>query len=168
MDPYKPVGVPQQADPWAGGAAVQMSPRVAPQQQASAYQEGQSGIQFGGGKFQWTQHPDGTWGWVDPTSSRTFDPYGNPRPATPAPQPNPALAQQQAQAQPLVDFFRNRGPVGVNTYQFNRLNSSTQQLALGAAEAAGYDKQDAYEQIQRLLPTATGPKRGYVAPLGAR
>lgn len=122
---------------------------------------GQTGIPFGGGGFQWT----GT-GWFDPATGRTWDPYGNPvQPQQPT---TPALQYQQAYASPLVDWWRTHSGTNVNAFNFNKLKSSTQELALGAAEAAGHDRQDVYEDIQRTLPRATGPKTGYIAPLASR
>lgn len=123
-------------------------------------QIGQAGIPFGGGAFQWTGA-----GWSDPATGRSWDPLGNPVQAQPA-APPPAVQYQQSYANPLVDYFKTNSGTNVNAYNFNRLKGSTQQLVLGAAEAAGHDKQDVYEDIQRTLPKATGPARGYVAPLG--
>lgn len=148
------------------------------------YTVGQSGIPFGGGTLKQVQHADGTWGWVDPTTGRTWDGFGNPyevkatatsaaptqtttagqyvAPGT-APAPN-ALQQQQSQAQGILD--RLPDPIKVNAYQYGKLPGSVKQFVLGAYEAKGYDPADVEEQIKRTLPRAVGPKRGYVAPLG--
>ena len=123
---------------------------------------GTSGIPFGGGQFAWTGS-----GWSDPTSGRQWDPVGNLVQAQPA-QPSPAVAQQQAQASPLVDWWRTHAGKDVNAYAFNRLPTSTRELTLAAAEAAGHEKGDVFEQIQRTLPKAVGPRTGYIAPLGSR
>lgn len=145
------------------------------------YAIGQSGIQFGGGAFQWVQHPDGTYGWSDPTSGRTWDSYGNPYQATapqgatpatgyvapgvPSTTPN-ALQQQQNQAQSILDQLPT--PNKINAFQYGKLNTSGKQFVLGAYEAKGFDPGDVEETIKNILPKAVGPRRGYVAPLGAR
>ena len=138
--------------------------------------------------IQWRQHADGTWGWLDTTGGRTWDAIGNAyqvqtAPLQPAPQagspyvapgapvqqqPTPAVAAQQQVANPLVDWFKTHSGTNINAYNFGKLKKSTQELTLAAAEAAGHDKGDVLEDIQKTLPTATGPRRGYVAPLGRR
>lgn len=140
----------------------------------TAHAVGTSGIPFGGGAFTWGQHADGTYGWVAP-DGRTWDAAGNPRPAPAPGQPQgvaapvaPAVTAQTAVANPLVDWFTTHSGKDVNAYNFNRLKASTQKLTLAAGEAAGHDQGDLYEDIQRTLPKAIGPSRGYVAPLGSR
>jgi hypothetical protein len=151
---------------------------------------GTSGISFGNGAFAWKQHADGTWGWEDPTSGRSWDAIGNPYQTTPssttgqqpvqqmttgyvAPSvtPTTTTAQQNALQQNI-----DRGqqilaglpdPQKVNVASYLRLPKSVQDVVLSGYEARGYDKGDIAEQFQRMLPTATGPKRGYIAPMGA-
>ena len=144
-----------------------------------------TGVQPPPPTIQWGQHADGTWGWIDTAGGRTWDPVGNPYRVGPAAAPAqpgqlvppvqpqqaqlaPAVQAQHAIADPLVNWFKTHSGTNVQAYNFNKLKGSTQQLTLAAAEAAGHDKADVYEDIQRTLPRAVGPRRGYVAPLGAR
>jgi hypothetical protein len=143
---------------------------------------GTTGIEFGGGQFQWQDLGGGVYGYRAP-DGRTFDSAGTPhqpqpmaqgqqQPAQPA-SPGAAYTQTgpaglQAAANPLVDWFKTHNGVNVSAYNFGKMKSSTQDLVLGAAEAAGHDKNDVLQDIQRTLPRATGPRTGYVAPLGTR
>lgn len=145
---------------WNGTAWVAPAPQQQPA--AAPHQVGQSGIPFGGGRFQRTAT-----GWLDPTTGRSWDPIGNPVRAQQT-TPTPAVQYQQSYANPLVDWFKTNSGINVNAYNFGKLKGSTQELVLGAAEAAGHDKNDVLQDIQRTLPTATGPRSGYVAPLGTR
>lgn len=150
------------APPPPGMMAAQSAPSsyTAPQG-APQFQVGQAGIQFGGGQFKWTGS-----GWHDPNTGRQWDPVGNPVQQQQG--TSPAVQYQQSYANPLTDWFKSNSGKDINFYNFNRLKGSTQQLVLGAAEAAGHDKGDVLEDIQRTLPKATGPRSGYVAPLGSR
>ena len=126
------------------------------------YAVGTSGIPFGGGAFQRTAS-----GWIDPATGRSWDPMGNPVQA-PQAAPSQAVQYQRSYANPLVDWFKTHSGTNVNAYNFNRLKGSTQELVLGAAEAAGHDRNDVLQDIQRTLPKAVGATHGYVAPLGSR
>ena len=152
--PEPAIAAERQAQPY-------QAPTATPAQSTQQHALGQSGIEFGGGAFTWSQHPDGQWGWSAP-DGRTFDATGAPR------------QQAQAAAQPLPnathanafqDFLGKTPPNAINSYQFNKLRSSTKDFVLGGYESLGFDKGDVNEQIQKMLPTATGPKTGYVAPL---
>lgn len=169
------------------GSFEQQQTANAAQDKAQQHQIGQTGIPFGGGQFTWGQHPDGTWGWASP-DGRRYDAAGNPvqatqAPAAPAPaQPTvtaqaaaPAAAAGAAPGAPLpnqgtadnfLSFLQRTPPTKINTYGFNKLKQSTQDFTLAGYEALGYDKNDAAQDIQNLLPKATGPRRGYVAPMG--
>jgi hypothetical protein len=148
------------------------------------YEIGQSGIQFGGGTFQQTAD-----GWFDPVTGRRWDLSGNPyqekaASSTPGQQPvqqmttgyvAPSVTPTTTQANTLQQNI-DRGqqilaglpdPQKVNVASYLRLPKSVQQTVLAGYEAKGFDPNDVAEQFGRMLPTATGPKRGYVAPLGA-
>lgn len=138
--------------------------------------------------IQWAQRPDGTWGWVDSAQGRTWDAYGNPveAPATPGAAPTPAgyvapgappagtqptpYQQQQTQAASMIDWFKKpeNAPNKWNVYEFGKLKTSGKEAAIAGAEAAGYDAIDTVETLQNIMPRATGPAKGYVAPLSRR
>lgn len=150
-------------------------------QAPSPFAVGTTGIEFGGGQAQWTDLGGGVYGYKF-ADGRTFDSAGNPHQPSqqamgqpPQAPPTGGAAYTQtgpaglhAAADPLVDWFGTHNGVNVNAYNFNRMKQSTQDLVLGAAEAAGHDKADVYQDIQRTLPRATGPRTGYVAPLATR
>lgn len=137
---------------------------------------------FGAGTFEWVPFASGTWGFRAP-DGRQFDAIGNPlREGFPAssgqqarttiasgnpPQPeNTGLVQQQTQARALLDFLGRTPPNKINAYAFNRLPTSVKTLTLAGYESLGRDPGDVQEEIQNLLPKASGPSRGYIAPLG--
>jgi hypothetical protein len=132
---------------------------------------------FGGGAFAWRVLPNGQYGWASP-DGRAWDPAGNPIRAGgqarlttgtggPVTDPGAGLLQQQNQANSLLQFLGRTPPNKINTYEFNKLPTSSKQLTLAGYEALGYDQGDAEETIQKLLPRqAAGPSRGYVAPMG--
>lgn len=72
----------------------------------------------------------------------------------------------QGYANDFLSFLSKTPPNKINAYAFNKLKTSAQDFTLGGYEALGYDKADVAGDIQKLLPTATGPKRGYIAPAG--
>jgi hypothetical protein len=74
----------------------------------------------------------------------------------------------QTAASAFQDYLRKTKPIGVNAYAFNKLKKSAQDFTIAGFESLGYDADDTREDIQRLLPKATGPQRGYVAPAGRR
>ena len=125
------------------------------------HQVGQSGIPFGGGSFTWGTLPDGSWGWTSPTGQR----YSAAGDVIQQPQQAAAPLPNQAPANAFQDFLRKTPPNAINSYEFNKLKGSTKEFVLGGYESLGYDKGDVNEQIQKMLPTATGPRKGYVAPL---
>lgn len=132
------------------------------------YQIGQGGIPFGGGQFVETAD-----GWHDPATGRRWDAIGNPlqQPAQPSSYVAPggaqganALTQNTRTAQSILDQLPD--PHRVNVFSFNKLPTSVKQTVLGAYSAKGYDEGDVQEQWARMLPKATGAKRGYISPLG--
>jgi hypothetical protein len=153
------------------------------------YALGTTGIPFGGGALQWVQHANGTWGWKDPTSGRTWDGNGNPYQTTTAAstgqQPTqqtttgyvaPAVTSSATTQANTLQQNIDRGqqilaglpdPQHVNVASYLKLPKSVQQTVLAGYEAKGFDPNDVAEQFGRMLPQKSGPRTGYVAPLGA-
>jgi hypothetical protein len=149
---------------------------------------GTSGLPFGAGQFQQTAD-----GFYDPATGRRWDLNGNvlqtqpPQAAPPnqgvvqaaqpsyvagqqqtqqaAPRANSTLQQNQATADSILKSLP--APNKVNAAGFNKLPGSSKQFLLGGYAELGYDPNDLTEMWQRELPKVGGPKRGYVAGLGA-
>jgi hypothetical protein len=77
-----------------------------------------------------------------------------------------ALGNQVSQANSYLANLPS--PQRVNVAAMRRLPQSAQDFAVSGYSQLGYDEGDIKEQWDRMLPTAVGPRRGFVAPLGAR
>ena len=154
----------------------------APGMSTPTYAIGTSGIPFGGftPQNQPETFPQAT---SAPTDSGGYNGelgFSYTQPAavtTPTPAPYTYTAptytttnapQQNAQfAQSILDALPD--PQKINSYQFNKLKKSTQDVALAGYAAKGYDPNDVSQTINDILPKGAMSSRGqgYFAPLAS-